>query len=218
MWSKIGTAAFAAALALAASTNVAHAQKALVYCPVSIDASGCGRIVDALASRFPDGVERGYDGTSGTVDLRKADLQHYAVFVVPSLADNDATKPYALLRELAPALRMAINGRVAVYSGAPDQGAMNRDAKNELIGDLTTWAANGHTFKTGLVGLVAFLDLSSDASARYSWVKSLSPVEVSADAELRASARSSRWAMRARCCRRVDRRSRTATWRRWAFT
>ena len=143
MFRKFAMAAVAATLAVAARPIESHAQKALVYCPVNIDASGCGRIADALAVRFPDGVDRGYDGSSGTVDLRKADLQHYAVIVVPSLADNDATKPYALLRELAPAFRMAINGRVAVYSGAPDQGATNRDAKNALIGNLAEVAVAG---------------------------------------------------------------------------
>src|SRR3982751_3373678 len=133
MFKKVVLAAIAATLALAARPISAHAQKALVYCPVGIDATGCGRIVDALTPKFPEGVDKGFDGSSGTIDLKKADLQHYAVVVVPSLADNDGAKPYALLRDIAPACRMAINGRVAVYSGAPDQGAANRDAKNALI-------------------------------------------------------------------------------------
>src|SRR5439155_4635798 len=183
---RLAFAAFAATGALTLRPIAFETQKALVYCPVGVDAGGCDRIVGALASRFPDGIDRGYDGTSGTIDLRTADLQHYAVFVVPSLADNDATRPYALLRQIAPALKMAINGRVAVYSGAPDQGAANRESKNELIANLAAWAADGHVYTTGLVGLVAFLDLSTDASTRYSWMKSISPLDVSADAELKS--------------------------------
>jgi len=180
------TAAFAAAIALAASAPSAHAQKALVYCPVTIDAGGCDRIVSALKAKFADSVDRGYDGSSGTVDLKKIDLQHYAVFIVPSLADDANKQPYALLRSVAPRLHMAINGRVAVYSGAPDQGASNRTDKDALIQNLARWAANGHTHQSGLVGLVAFLDLSEKTSDRYSWVRDISLVDVSADEELQA--------------------------------
>jgi hypothetical protein len=180
------TAALAAALALAASASTARAQKALVYCPVSIDAGGCDRIVSALKSKFADSVDRGFDGTSGTLDLKKIDLQHYAVFVVPSLADDANKQPYALLRSVAPRLKMAINGRVSVYSGAPDQGAANRADKDAIIQNLARWAANGHTHAAGLVGLVAFLDLSETTSDRYSWVRSISMVDVSADEELQA--------------------------------
>jgi VCBS repeat-containing protein len=180
------TAAFAAAIALAASAPAAHAQKALVYCPVTIDAGGCDRIVSALKSKFADSVDRGFDGSSGTLDLKKIDLQHYAVFVVPSLADDATKQPYALLRSVAPRLHMAINGRVAVYSGAPDQGAANRSDKDALIQNLARWAANGHTHQSGLVGLVAFLDLSEKPSDRYAWVNQISLVDVSADQELQA--------------------------------
>ena len=186
MRNKFSTAAFAAALALAASAPTAHAQKALVYCPVNIDAGGCDRIVSALKSKFADSVDRGFDGTSGTVDLRKIDLQHYAVFVVPSLADDATKQPYAVLRSAATRLHMAINGRVAVYSGAPDQGAANRADKDALIQNLVRWAADGHNRSTGLVGLVTFLDLSEKSADRYSWVRSISAVDVSADEELQA--------------------------------
>src|SRR5215471_6756978 len=95
MRNHFAAAAFAAALALPMS---APAQKALVYCPVGIDATGCDRIVTALQSKFADGVDRGYDGSNGTLDLRTIDLNHYAVFVVPSLADDDDKQPYAVLR------------------------------------------------------------------------------------------------------------------------
>src|SRR5215210_4488077 len=186
MFNTLASAAFAAALALAMLTPSVHAQKALVYCPVGVDAAGCDRVVSALQTKFPGGVDRGYDGTGGTVDLRKADLQHYGVFVVPSLADAGDRKPYALLRSVAPRLRMAISGRVAVYSGAPDQGNANRPDKDNLVQNLAKWAADGHSRKTGLVGLVALLDLSDDATQRYSWVRQISAADVSADAEIQA--------------------------------
>ncbi|HSQ33056.1 MAG TPA: hypothetical protein VLN49_24550 [Gemmatimonadaceae bacterium] len=186
MFRKIVTAAFAAALAIALSAPAVEAQKALVYCPVGIDASGCDRIVTALQTRFTDGVDRGYDGSNNTVDLKTVDLQHYGVFVVPSLADDATKQPYALLRAVASRLHFAINGRVAVYSGAPDQGNSNRFDKDALIQNLATWAANGHTRTTGVVGLVAFLDLSEQVGDRYSWVRGISLADVSADAELQA--------------------------------
>ena len=173
MLKRFVTAAVAAVLALAASAPAVHAQKALVYCPVGVDATGCDRIVTALQSRFTDGVDRGYDGSANTVDLTKVDLHHYGVFVVPSLADDATKQPYALLRSVASRLHFAITGRVAVYSGAPDQGNSNRSDKDALIQSLATWAANGHSRATGLVGLVAFLDLSEHAGDRYSWVRDI---------------------------------------------
>jgi len=181
------TAVITAVLALGALGQRAQAQKALVYCPVGIDATGCNRIVTALQPKFADGVDRGYDGSAGTLDLKTVDLHHYSVFVVPSLADDSARKPYAVLRAAAERLHFAINGRVTVYSGAPDQGTSNRADKDALILNLAKWAAAGHTRKVGLVGLVALLDMSQDENARYSWVRSLSLVEVSADAELQSS-------------------------------
>src|SRR6185436_18348494 len=136
MFKKLAPAAFAAALALALFAPSVQAQKALVYCPVGVDAAGCDRIVAALQSKFSDGVDRGYDGSAGTIDLTKADLNHYGVVVVPSLADNADKQPYAVLRSAAARLRLAINGRVAVYSGAPDQGSANREDKDVLIQNL----------------------------------------------------------------------------------
>ena len=186
--SKKIAAAFAAALALALFASPAKAQKALVYCPVGVDATGCDRIVAALQPKFPDGVDRGYDGTNSTIDLMKVDLEHYAVIVVPSLADDDTKQPYAVLRKVSARLHLAVNGRVAVYSGAPDQGSANRADKDAIIQNLATWSAKGHTRATGLVGLVAFLDLSENTSARYSWVKSVSLADVSADAETQSIA------------------------------
>ncbi len=75
-------------LGLALVPSVARAQQALVYCPINLDRAGCDAIVAALSagSGYPGGVDRAYDGTGGTVDLRSADLSAYRVFVVPSLA------------------------------------------------------------------------------------------------------------------------------------
>src|SRR5262245_18078821 len=130
---KFAFAAIEATLALASGAPTAQAQKALVYCTDGVEAAGCDRVVAALQSQLLGGVDRGYDGSGGTIDIRKVDLQHYAVFVVPSLADAAGRTPYALLRAAAPQLRMALTGRVAVYSGAPDQGNGNRPDKETLI-------------------------------------------------------------------------------------
>src|SRR5690348_1133420 len=73
--------------------------KALVYCPVTIDSIGCSNIQAALAAQYPDGVDRGFDGSNGTLDLKTANLWQYRVLVVPSLADNSDAQPYALLRD-----------------------------------------------------------------------------------------------------------------------
>ncbi|MFL5494859.1 MAG: hypothetical protein ACJ8DC_10800, partial [Gemmatimonadales bacterium] len=120
--------AWISALALAAGFALptpAAAQKALVYCPVSIDAAGCGAIVTALgadATLFPGGVDGGYDGTQGTVDLATVDLAVYGAFLVPSLADGAGATPYGLLRNptISARLKAAFIGRVAVWSGTPD--------------------------------------------------------------------------------------------------
>src|SRR3989454_12802023 len=119
--------ASAAALGAAAHALAANPDKALVYCPVAIDSAGCDQIVATLSGPdgpFPGGVDRGYDGTAGTVDLATADLSPYAVFIIPSLADDPHTKPYKLLRssQLAYRLSMAPPGRVVLLFRDPDQG------------------------------------------------------------------------------------------------
>ncbi|HEV8448318.1 MAG TPA: Ig-like domain-containing protein [Gemmatimonadaceae bacterium] len=186
MRNHLAAAALAAGLALPVFARPLHGQKALVYCPVGVDATGCDRIVSALQPKFAGGVDRGYDGSNGTLDLKSIDLDHYSVFVVPSLADDGDKQPYAALRAVAARLHLAINGRVAVYSGAPDQGNLNRADKDALIQNLATWAAEGHTRGTSLVGMVALLDLSTNPADRYSWVRSVSLADVSADAELQS--------------------------------
>ncbi|HET9726382.1 MAG TPA: hypothetical protein VFP28_05655, partial [Gemmatimonadales bacterium] len=117
-------AAVAMTVASVVAPSALNAQKALVYCPVGIDAGGCTTIVAALdadTTRFPGGADAGYDGTQGTLDLATADFSGYAVFVVPSLADGPDAQPYALLRNgtIAARLQAAFVGRVAVWSGTP---------------------------------------------------------------------------------------------------
>src|SRR5919202_194206 len=122
---SLAAAVLAPILGLAASAAPARAQKALVYCPIGIDADGCGTIVRALTSAFPDGVDSAYD-SQAPVDLATADLNHYAVLVIPSLADNATAKPYGLLRDaqIAARLKTVLTGHVAVWSGAPDEGSI----------------------------------------------------------------------------------------------
>ena len=164
----------------------ANAQKALVYCPVNVDATGCNAIVTALTGpAFPLGVDRGYDGTGGTVDLKAVDLFSYAVFVVPSLADGSASQPYAKLRdpEVVEHLKAALIGRIAMWSGTPDQGATNRAMKDALIQNLAGWAAAAYGTAKG-PGLVTLLDASASAVTRYDWVRAIAPLAVTADANL----------------------------------
>jgi len=164
----------------------ANAQKALVYCPVSIDATGCNAIVAALTGpTYPLGVDRGYDGTDGTVDLKAVDLFSYSVFVVPSLADDSTSQPYARLRdpEVAEHLKAALIGRLAMWSGTPDQGATNRTMKDALIQNLAGWAGGAFATAKG-PGLVALLDMSASVTARYDWARAITPVSVTSDPNL----------------------------------
>ena len=59
MRKHLAAVAFAAGLALFVCAPAARAQKALVYCPVGVDAAGCDRIVTALTPAFAGGVDRG---------------------------------------------------------------------------------------------------------------------------------------------------------------
>ena len=161
----------------------ARAQKALVYCPVSVDATGCNAIVNALTGpTYPLGVDRGYDGTGGTVDLKAVDLFTYSVFVVPSLADGAESQPYAMLRdpEVAEHLKAALIGRIAMWSGSPDQGATNRGMKDALIQNLAGWAGGAFGAAKG-PGLVALLDASATVGARYDWLRAITPLPVASD-------------------------------------
>jgi len=181
------------ALALAAVVGLlgtrpatANAQKALVYCPVAVDATGCNAIVTALTGpAYPLGVDRGYDGTNGTVDLKAVDLFSYSVFVVPSLADDATSQPYALLRdpEVVEHLKAALIGRLAMWSGSPDQGGTNRAMKDALIQNLAGWAGGAYATAKG-PGLVALLDASASATSRYDWVRAITPVAVTSDPNL----------------------------------
>jgi hypothetical protein len=178
-------AALISAAVLTLAPSHAQAQKALVYCPVGIDATGCNTVVTALAgdaTRFPGGADAGYDGTQGTVDLASVDLSGYAVFVVPSLADGPDVQPYALLRNgtIAGRIKAAFMGRTAVWSGTPDVGSTNRAAKNELIRNLAGWARADSAGTHG-PGVVALQDNSDAAAGRYGWLSAISVVSMAAD-------------------------------------
>src|SRR2546426_8362279 len=177
-------AATAAALGVAVYAMAVTPQKALVYCPVAIDRIGCHNVVAALLGPngpFPNGVDRGYDGTAGTVDLATADLSPYAVFIIPSLADDSASKPYDLLRNSRIAYRLSVvlQGRLIVWSGTPDQGTQNRDLKDKLIRNLAVWARGADS--AAAPGLVVLGDHSEVASQRYAWLTGFAGLAVSPD-------------------------------------
>src|SRR3989442_12404717 len=181
-------ALFGALCGLVVGPAALAAQQALVYCPVGVDVAGCDLIVEALTgpvSAFPGGVVRAYNGTSGTVDLARADLAPYAVFIVPSLADNGDTKPYDLLRTTAVAerLRTLLRGRIAVWAGTPDQGTTNRTGKSTLIRNLAVWGAADYA-TSGLRGLVVPQDHPGTRAQRYAWLKGVSRLSVAADSDL----------------------------------
>ena len=158
------------------------AQKALVYCPVAIDNAGCTSVVDALgadAALFPGGIDRGYDGAGGTVDLASADLSGYSVFFVPSLADDATAQPLGLLRNagIAARLKAAFTGRAAVWSGTPDLGSSNLDKKDALIQNLARWARADGASGRG-AGVVALMDASEDPAVPYGWMGQISALAV----------------------------------------
>ncbi len=160
------------------------AAKAMVYCPVAVDGPACDNIVAALtASGTPFAtVDRAYDGTGGTLDLRSADLGGYAVMVVPSLADGAGATPYAMLRDPAVASRLKplLVGPVAVWSGTPDLGSTNVAQKSTLVMNLARWASAQHA-TSGLEGLVVLQDASDDVTQRYGWMTGISRVSVAGD-------------------------------------
>src|SRR2546427_11392549 len=83
--------ALVAALGVAVYAVAVTPQKALVYCPVAIDSIGCDHVVAALSGPnglFPNGLDRGYDGTAGADILGTADLSAYAAFIVHAPADD----------------------------------------------------------------------------------------------------------------------------------
>jgi hypothetical protein len=165
------------------------AQKAAIYCA---EATGCGNVANALAGSFPGGVDRVFNGTSGTVDIRTVDMSQYAVFFVPSLSDNGSRQPYALLRDatVAAKLNSVLTGRVAVWSGTPDQGKASRDSKDQLIRNLAQYAAAEYaTIKAP--GLVVLQDASATMSARYNWLQAISVRSISADPTAKVFGRAS---------------------------
>ncbi|MES2522979.1 MAG: YDG domain-containing protein, partial [Gemmatimonadota bacterium] len=160
-----------------------QAQKALVYCPPTDNAT-CATLVTTLSATggYPGGVDRAYDGTAGSVDLKTADLFPYTVFFVPSLSDGEAGTPYALLRDatVAGRLRAALIGRRAFWSGTPDLGASNRDKKNALIANLASWAGAKFATVQG-PGLVVLQDNSENEAAQYNWVNGIVGFAVTSD-------------------------------------
>lgn len=160
-----------ATLALVATPSHAHAQKALVYCPIGIDVAGCTNLVAALQPVFPSGVDRGYDGSGGTVDLRTANLWDYALIAIPSLATTGGATPYAVLSDTAMGSRLhdAVLGRIALWSGTPDLGSPNGTQKDTLIQNLAKWASSGYAAVKG-PGLVAFQDMSDSIATQYGWL------------------------------------------------
>src|SRR3989449_5903957 len=150
-----------------------RAPRALAYCPCGIDPTGCTTLVQALGDSggpFLQRVDMGYDGTEGTVDLASDDLSPYAVFIVPALADNAETKPYDRLRTatVASRLRNVLLGRIAVWSGTPDQGTVSRTEKNTLVRNLAVWGAANYA-TSGVRGLVVLQDYSDSLAERYGW-------------------------------------------------
>src|SRR5256712_12106793 len=173
-----------AALGVAVYAVAVTPQKALVYCPVAIDSIGCHNVVDGLmepSAPTPSGVARGYDGPAGAADLATADLSPYAVFIIPSLADDSVSKPYDLLRNsrIAYRLSLALQGRLVVWSGTPDQGTQNRDLKYKLIRNLAVWARGADS--AAAPGLVVLGDHSEVASQRYAWLTGFAGLAVSPD-------------------------------------
>src|SRR2546422_849123 len=165
--------------------SILSAQRALVYCPVGIDPTGCTTLVQAVGDSggpFAQRVDMGYDGTDGTIDLASADLSPYAVFIVPALADNADTKPYDRLRTatVASRLRNVLLGRIAIWSGTPDQGTVSRTEKNTLVRNLAVWGAANYA-TSGLRGLVVLQDYSDSLAQRYAWVAEISRLAVAAD-------------------------------------
>jgi hypothetical protein len=178
----------AAALGLVCLPEVSSAQKALVYCPPS-DVTGCDNVVAALAATggpFTGGVDRGYDGTGGTLSLATVDLSQYSAFVVPSLSDDSSSTPYALLRDATIASRLnAVFGRVALWSGTPDIGSTNTELKEALLRNLAAWASGAGAGPRSL-GLVALQDFSDDEAVRYGWLSALTGHSISADTVLQS--------------------------------
>src|SRR5436190_21002351 len=114
-------------LALVFVPRLAEAQKALVYCPVDIDATGCAAVKTALTSAYPGGIESGYDGTQGTVDLKTVDLFQYSVVVIPPLAAAPPA-PSGLLPAptAAPRRKPPLPGGRPSGSAPPDRAAARR--------------------------------------------------------------------------------------------
>lgn len=161
------TAAFGAATAPA---QLSAQAKTLVYCPSS-DQTGCTRIEAALGA---SNVTRASD-----LSITTLKPEDYAAVIIPSFGDG----PYAHLAgdAVKSKLRPALTGRVAVWSGTPDQGGDNRTSKEDLIRRLNTWAVGGYDAATKKnTGLVILLDQQPTAN-QYNWLNGIAGVSVQAD-------------------------------------
>lgn len=169
-------------LGMVATPSHARAQKALVYCPIGIDVAGCTNLVAALQPVFPSGVDRGYDGSAGTVDLRTANLWGYSLIAVPSLATTGGATPYAMLSDTAMGSRLhdAVLGRVALWSGTPDLGSPNGTQKDTLIQNLGRWAAASYGAVKG-PGLIVFQDMSDSIATQYGWLHVIAGTAIQGD-------------------------------------
>jgi hypothetical protein len=61
-----------------------------------------------------------------------------------------------------------------MWSGTPDQGSTNREAKDALLRNLASWAKANYATVKG-PGLVALQDGSEDVGKRYDWAHGGSP-------------------------------------------
>jgi hypothetical protein len=188
-------AAAGALVALAAAPHVASAQgPALVYCP-SNDTGPCGNIVAALvaAGTFSRVERLEFNTTSGSAQIVRTNgnpqtvdagtnLSGYELLVVPSMANTtsyngltNATIRARILAAVAPAT--GARGRVAGWSGTPDQNTGASANRGRLISNLAGWVREGST-----TGLLFFVDLTTASQAsRYGWLPGIADVTVGPD-------------------------------------
>lgn len=148
------------------------AQKALVYCPSGVT-TPCNNIVNALTSTgggfTSSEVKLASSGTSvptGYVNLATANLSSVQVIVVPALSGTQ----YNELTNSGGNLKPALTGRVAIWSGTPDQQTSDAAKKRKLIQNLATWAKFRHS-GTAHTGLVVLQDMSSGGN--YGWLSNI---------------------------------------------
>src|SRR3989441_184909 len=97
------------------------------------------------------------------------------------LAPRNSEQAAAVRRDCRSAYRLsvALQGRLVVWSGTPDQGTYNRDLKDKLIQSLAVWARGADSAVAA--GLIVLDDHSEVASQRYAWLKGFAGLAVSPD-------------------------------------